>query len=194
MATRFGFPALVLVSGAALGAITGALGCGENMLTGALAPVPPVHRAPPDTDGAVVLVAEDAAIETRDPVHVARAKERRIPEDLRASMVRALELAGLRVVTTREQPHDLAASLALVVDESSGKVRQVYRCALRAPDGTAVAQIDWAWPDGVYVDTFDVLDFATHHLANEVVGSRSVLAHLRARRAGKDGGAPTPAP
>ena len=37
--------------------------------------------------------------------------------------------------------------------EEGDEVRQVYRCALRAPDGSDIAQIDWAWPKGTFVAT-----------------------------------------
>lgn len=169
--------AVVVAIAVALGA------CGENMFSGNLQPVPPVHRIPPDVTGAVILVAEDPAIETNDPVHVARANERRVPQDYRAAMVEALALGGFRVVEDRAQPHDLVAKLALRVSEEGDEVRQVYRCALRAADGSEVAQIDWAWPKGTYVATSDVYAYATHNLATEIATSRRVMERLRASRA-----------
>jgi hypothetical protein len=157
--------------------------CGDNMFSGNLQPVPPVHRIPPDVTGAIVLVGEDAVIETNDPEHVARANERRVPQDYRAAMVEALVLAGFKVVADRAQPHDLVAKLALRVSEHGDEVRQVYRCGLRAPDGSEVAQIDWAWPKGTYVATGDVYSYATHNLATEIATSRRVLEHLQTSRA-----------
>lgn len=157
--------------------------CGENMFSGNLQPVPPVHRIPADVAGAVILVAEDPVIETNDPNHVARANERRVPQDYRAAMVEALALGGFRVTADRAQPHDLVAKLALRVSEEGGEVRQVYRCALRAPDGSQVAQIDWAWPKGTFVATSEVYAYATHSLTTEIATSRRVTEHLRASRA-----------
>jgi hypothetical protein len=158
-------------------------GCGENMFSGSLQPVPPVHRVPVDVVGAVVLVAEDPIIETKDPVHIARAKEKRVPQDYRAAMVEALELAGLKVAADPAQPHDLVAKLALAVSEQGDEIRQVYRCGLKGPDGSEVAQIDWAWPKGTFVATADVYAFATHNLATEVATSRRVAEYLRTSRA-----------
>lgn len=165
--------ALALVLGSA---------CKDNLFGARLEPVPPVHRVPADVEGVVVLVADDPTIETNDPAHVARANDARIPQDYRASMVNALQLAGFRVASGKDQPHDLVAKLALKVDETDGKVRQVYRCGLRTADGAEVLQVDWAWPEGTYVDVYDVLDFATHHVATEVATSRRLVAHLRASR------------
>lgn len=162
-------------------AVTAALGC-NNMLVGELTPVPPVHRTADDLVGTVVLVDEDAAIETSDAVHQQRAHDNHVPEDIRASMVRSFALAGFKVVANKDMPHDLVARLALAVSEKDGKVRQVYRCGLRLPDGTLVEQVDWAWPAGVYVDANEVFTFATNHVANEVATSRRVAAALRAAR------------
>lgn len=153
-------------------------GC-DNALSGNIKPVPPVHRMPIDLEGRVILVGEDATIESKDPVHIERANKARIPQDLRASMTTAFQLAGFKTVTTSSERHDLVAKLALAVREEKGKVYQTYRCGLRAPDGTEVAQIDWAWPVDLYVDTNDVFDYATHNVATEVASSRPVLAYLR---------------
>lgn len=164
---------------AILGAL-GALACNE--LTGSVRPVPPVHRLPSEVEGKTILVAEDPEIETRDPVHIARAKEAGVPQDLRASMTNAFSLAGFKVVTSPAQPHDLVAKLALAVREEGSRVYQTYRCGLRAPDGTEVVQIDWLWPHGTYVAEGDVLDFATHNVVTEISMSPRVMAYLRARR------------
>ena len=156
-------------------------GCAE--LTGKMVPVPAVHRIPVEVEGTRVLVAEDATIESNDPVHLARAKELRVPQDYRASMSTAFVLAGFKVVTSPSEPHDLVAKLALAVREDSGRVYQTYRCGLRTPDGALVAQIDWAWPQGTYVDPNDVYDYATHSVATEIAMSARVLAHLRQSKA-----------
>ena len=158
-----------------------AAGCAE--LTGNMKPVPTVHRVPIEVEGTTVLVAEDPIIESNDPVHLSRAKRARVPQDYRASMTNAFMLAGFKVVTSASEPHDLVAKLALAVREESGTVYQTYRCGLRAPDGTLVAQIDWAWPQGTYVDPAEVYDYATHSVATEIAMSARVLAHLRALRA-----------
>lgn len=154
--------------------------CGGNMVTGTLEPVPPVHRMPPELDGHTVLVAEDATIDSRDPVHIARAKEHRVPANVREAMERALRLAGFRVVTAKDAPHEIEAKLVLHVDEDTGKVRQLYRCLVRAPDGAAVADVEWPWPEGTYVDAGELYEYAAHNLANRVVLSPEVLAYLRA--------------
>ena len=159
-----------------------AAGCPENLMVGNVKPVPAVHRVPIENEGTVVLLAEDAVIETKDPVHIARAKEARIPQDLRSSMSAALGLAGFKVVTSAAQPHELVAKLALAVREEGGKVYQTYRCGLRAPDGTEVAQIDWAWPQGTFVEETEVLDYATHNVATEIATSRRLAAYLRTAR------------
>lgn len=152
-------------------------GCAE--LTGKMVPVPAVHRVPIEVEGSTVLVAEDADIESNDPVHLARARQKRVPQDVRASMTTALGLAGFKVVTSASEPHDLVAKLALAVREADGKVYQTYRCGLRAPDGALVAQIDWTWPHGTYVDENEVYDYATHSVATEITMSSKVLAYLR---------------
>lgn len=175
----------------AMAAVGAALGACDNMLTGELTPVPPVHRAPDHAVGTVILVAEDPALETKDPVHVSRAKENHVPEDFRAAMVRSFELAGFRVVAQKDAPHDLVAKLALAVSEEGGKVRQVYRCGLYAPDGTRVEQVDWAWPRGTYVQPHELFTFATNHVANDVAMSRRVNVYLKSRQAAP---APDPAP
>jgi hypothetical protein len=173
-------------------------GCQE--LVGKTVPVPAVHRLPVEAEGTVILIAEDPIIESKDPIHLKRAKEHRIPEDYRASMTTAFELAGFKVVSSPSERHDLVAKLALAVREEPGKVYQTYRCGLRGPDGTEVAQIDWAWPQGVFTEETEVLDFATHNVATEVVSSRRVIAYLQsARRAPPAatpdaGSSPAPAP
>jgi hypothetical protein len=164
---------LVVIGALVIGA------CEHNMLTGKLTPVPPVHRIALDYEGRAILIAEDPVIETRDPVHVARANEQRVPQDYRASMTSAFALAGFKVVTSPAEPHDLVAKLALAVREEEGKIFQTYRCGLRAPDGAEVAQIDWLWPPGTYVEPHEVFDFATHNLASEVTSSQKVLTYLR---------------
>ena len=156
--------------------------CNDNMMTGKLTPVPPVHRVAIENEGRVVLIAEDPVIESHDPVHIARANEMRVPRDYRKAMTSAFELAGFKVVTSAGEPHDLVAKLALAVREEPGKVHQTYRCGIRAPDGAEVAQIDWSWPIGTYVETFEVFEFATHNLATEVVTSRKVRDYLRTLR------------
>jgi hypothetical protein len=171
-------------------AAVGVYGCNE--LTGSVRPVPPVHRLPAEVVGKTILIAEDPEIETRDPVHIARAREERIPQDLRASMTTAFTLAGFKVVSSKAQPHDLVAKLALAVREEGSRVYQTYRCGLRAPDGTAVVQIDWLWPQGTYVAEGDVLDFATHNVVTEISMSPRVMGYLRAQRGdAADGGAPS---
>lgn len=153
-----------------------------NTLSPKLTPVPAVHVLPADVKNATLLVAEDAIIETNDPVHVERAKERNIPHDLRVEMVKALTLAGFRVTEDPKASFDLKAKLALAVSEPNGKVRQVYRCGLARPDGSAVTQIDWTWPDGTYVGDFEVLEYAAHNVATEVATSRPVVEELRRAR------------
>ncbi len=154
----------------------------NNMVTGELTPVPPVHRASDDVLGTVILLDEDPAMETKDPEHVARATENRVPQDFRASMVRSFQLAGFKVTARKEEPHALVARLALAVSEENGKVRQVYRCGLRSPEGAVVEQVDWQWPQGTYVDAAEVFTFATNHVANEVAMSPKVSGFLRGRR------------
>jgi hypothetical protein len=155
-------------------------GCAD--LTGNVKPVPAVHRVPLEAEGTTVLVAEDPILESNDPVHLARAREKRVPQDYRASMTNALMLAGFKVVSSPSEPHALVAKLALAVREESGRVYQTYRCGLRAPDGTLVAQIDWLWPQGIYVGENDVYDYATHSLTTDIAMSARVLAYLRASR------------
>jgi len=150
-----------------------------NTLSPKLTPVPPVQTVPADAKGHAILVADDPVIETRDPVHIQRAKDANVPHDYKVAMIEALKLAGFRVVLDKTEAHELEAKLALAVDESTGKVRQTYRCAVKRADGTLVQQVDWAWPEGTYVGEFDVYDFATHNLASEVARSRSVLDELR---------------
>jgi hypothetical protein len=155
-----------------------------NTLSPKLTPVPAVHVLPADVKGATLLVAGDPTIETKDPTHIARAKERNVPHDLRVEMVKALGLAGFKVSEDRKAPFDLEAKVALAVSEPDGKVRQVYRCGLLRPDGAAVAQIDWTWPDGTYVGDFEVLEYAAHNLATEVATARPVIEELRKTRSG----------
>ncbi|MBS2011948.1 MAG: hypothetical protein JST00_03610 [Deltaproteobacteria bacterium] len=174
---RLGRALLVTVLAAAA-----TLACENNMLIGKLTPVPPVHRVPVDTEGAVVLLDQDAAIESTDPVHHVRAKEKRVPQDLRAAMVDALLLAGYKVVQKADEPHDLVAHVAINVSEPKGKVKQTYRCGLKGLDGTEVIQVDWTWPDGTYVDIAEVYAFATHHVANEISMSPRVADYVRAHR------------
>jgi hypothetical protein len=153
-----------------------------NTLSPKLTPVPPVHVVPPDVKGATLLVAEDPVIETKDPVHIQRAKEYNVPHELRIEMVKALGLAGFKVSEDPNASFDFKAKLALAVSEPNGKVRQVYRCGLARPDGSTVAQIDWMWPDGTYVGDFEVLEYAAHNLATEVATSRAVIEELRKGR------------
>jgi len=165
----------------ALAALLMLVGC-DNALVGNVTPVPAVHRMPIEVEGTTILLADDPIIESKDPVHLARAKEARVPQDYGAAMSNAFSLAGFRVVTAPAQSHDLTAKLALAVREESGKVYQTYRCGLLAPDGTLVAQIDWAWPQGTYVAEDEVYAYATHSLANEIALSPRVIAYLRAHR------------
>jgi hypothetical protein len=169
-------------------------GCPDNLMVGNVKPVPPVHRVPIESEGAVVLVGEDAVIETNDPVHISRAKDARIPQDLRASMVTALGLAGFKVVTSAAQPHELVAKVALAVREESGKVHQTYRCGLRSPEGAEIAQFDWAWPQGTFVEETDVLDYATHNVATEIATSRRLAAYLQSSRASRSSPSPSATP
>jgi hypothetical protein len=175
--------AAALALSAAVGSF--AAGCKDNMLVGGIKPVPAVHRIPIDVEGRVILVAEDPIIETKDPVHIARAKERLIPQGFRASMTAAFGLAGFKVVSQPSEPHDLVAKLALAVREEEGRVYQTYRVGLRGADGTQVAQIDWAWPQGTFVDPDEVFDYATHHVATEIAMSRTVIGYLRGEGVGK---------
>lgn len=168
----------VLVAAAVL-----AVGCHDNMMSGNVKPVPPVHRVPIEIEGRTILLGEDAAIESHDPVHIRRARDLRVPQDLRAAMERALALAGFKVVSAASEPHELVAKVAIAVREDAGHVYQTYRCGLRAPDGTEVAQIDWAWPEGTYVAENEVYEYATHNVATEIATSRRVSAYLRASRA-----------
>jgi hypothetical protein len=162
-------------------AVLAPLGCG-NALVGNVVPVPAVHRMPIEIEGTTILLAGDPLIESKDPVHLARAKEARVPQDYGAAMSDAFTLAGFKVVTAPAQPHVLVGKLALAVREESGKVYQTYRCGLLAPDGTLIAQIDWAWPQGTYVAEDEVYAYATHSLANEIALSPSVIGYLRAHR------------
>lgn len=162
-------------------ALATAVGC-DNALMGNVKPVPAVHRVPIEVEGTTILVAEDPLIESSDPVHLSRAKEARVPQDLRVAMNNAFILAGFKVVSTPTLAHDLVAKIALAVREESGKVYQTYRCGLRAPDGTLVAQIDWAWPQGTYVAEDEVYEYATHSVANEIAMSPRVIAYLREHR------------
>ena len=160
-----------------------AAGCPENSMSGNIKPVPPVHRLSIEAEGTVVLLAEDAQIESKNPVHIARAKEARIPQDYRTAMSAALRLAGFMVVASAAEPHQLVAKLALAVREESGKVFQTYRCGLRSSDGAEVVQIDWAWPQGTFVGEYDVFAYATHNLATEIATSRQLATYLHASRA-----------
>ncbi len=176
---------MILVVTLAAAASTLGLACRDNMFTGSLTPVPPVHRLPPDVAGAVILLDTDPVIETKDPSHVVRANEQGVPRGYREAMVEALVLGGFKVTAKASDPHDLVARLAIAVSEDGDDVRQVYRCGLVAPGAGStaiVAQIDWSWPKGTYVETLSVFDFATHNVATEVVTSRRVLDHLRRGR------------
>jgi hypothetical protein len=163
-------------------ALVGLMATACNTLSPKLTPVPPVHAVPPDVKGATILVGEDPIIETKDPGHIERAKERNVPHDLRVEMVKALGLAGFRVTEDPKAAFDLRAKLALAVSEPNGKVRQVYRCGLSRADGSAVAQIDWEWPEGTYVGDYEVLEYASHNVATEVASSRPVIEELRKAR------------
>jgi hypothetical protein len=158
------------------------LGACENALVGSITPVPPVHRVPIEIEGKVILLAEDAVIESSDPVHQQRARDHQIPHDLRVAMTEALKLAGFRVVDAPSAQYDLVAKVALAVREEKNKVYQTYRCGLRGADGAEVAQIDWAWPQGVYVDENAVLEYATHNVATEIATSRRVTTYLAGLR------------
>ena len=156
-------------------------GC-DNALMGNVKPVPAVHRMPIEVEGTTILVADDPVIESSDPVHLSRAKDARVPQDLRVAMNNAFILAGFKVVSTPALSHDLVAKISLAVREESGKVYQTYRCGLRAPDGALVAQIDWAWPQGTYVAEDEVYEYATHSVANEIALSPKVIGYLREHR------------
>ncbi|HEY8079083.1 MAG TPA: hypothetical protein VIF62_33355 [Labilithrix sp.] len=156
--------------------------CNDPILTGRLDTVPPVHRVAVDVVGSIVLVDEDADIETNNPTHIARAKEIHVPRDYRQNMEEALRLAGFTVTANAGDKWDLHAKLALAVSESGQTVRQVYRCNLKSPDGKVVAQIDWAWPEDTRVDGGEVYAFATHHLATEIATSPEVNAYLASRK------------
>jgi hypothetical protein len=167
---------------AAFLAVGGFVGCLHNEFTGNLTPVPPVHRLPSEYGAPAILIDKDPIIETRDPNHIARANEQRVPQQYRQALSEALALGGFRVTAKADEPHALVARLAIAVTEEGEYVRQVYRCGLYQPDGTTeVAQIDWTWPKGTFVDTFEVFEFATHNVATEVVISRPVLTYLRTR-------------
>lgn len=187
------------LAGAIAAAAIFSAGCRDNMLTGNLKPVPPVHRVPYEIQGRTILLGEDADIESKDPVHIRRARDLRVPQELRAAMERALVLAGFKVVSTAAEPHDLVAHVAIAVREEPGHVFQTYRCGLRGRDGAEVVQIDWAWPEDTFVGENEVYDYATHNVATEIATSRRVSAYLQAQRAGArpeasapDGGAPPP--
>ena len=159
----------------------------ENVMTAHLTPVPPVHVLPADVQGTVVLIDKDPIIETRDAVHVRRANEQRVPQGYRAALEKSLTEAGFRITARTEERHDLVARLAIAVSEDGDEITQIYRCGLTDPGGGKVAQIDWTWPKGTYVDTLEVFPFATHNLATDVVSSPRVLQYLRRTR-GADGG------
>jgi hypothetical protein len=164
--------------------------CNDPVIIGRIDTVPPVHRVPVDVLGSIVLVDEDADIESKDPIHIARAKEIHIPRDYRQSMENALRLAGFAVTANAGDRWDMHAKLALAVTEEGRTVRQVYRCNLKSAEGKEIAQIDWAWPEDTRVDGAEVYEFATHHVATEVATSHAVNAYLHARRRAP----PTPAP
>jgi hypothetical protein len=164
----------------------------SHLFTGNITPVPPVHRLPPDLSGTVVLIDKDPVIQTRDPNHIQRANENRVPQGYREAMTQALGLAGFRVTGRADDPHDLVARLAIAVSEDGEVVTQVYRCGLADRTGAVVAQIDWTWPHGVYVEPLEVLDYAAHSLASDVTTSPRVLGFLRRTPSSRsDGGAPS---
>jgi hypothetical protein len=169
-------------------ALAGVASC--NDFRGQLTPVPPVHRVPPDVSGAVVLIDRDPVIETRDPGHVTRANDQRVPQGYREALTEALGLAGFRVVARADEPHDLVAKLAIAVEEQRDHVRQVYRCGLTGVDGTPVVQIDWTWPHGTYVRPSEVYQFATHNVATAAATSERLHTYLRGRRVDGGGGGP----
>lgn len=153
------------------------------MATGSLAPVPPVQHLPADLRGAPLLVLGEPTIESADPTDAMRAREKNVPHDYREAMLEALRLAGFRVLTTGSPPHDAVARLALVVVEDGDRVQQTYRCTLTRPDGSPLAQVDWRWPEGTYVAEPEVLEFAAHNLATEIVRTGGVVRELaRARQ------------
>jgi hypothetical protein len=168
-------PALSLFIAACLAAC-------NNMAAGTITPVPPVHRLSARYEGVVVLVDQDPTIETKDPNHVLRANEQMLPQHYRAAMEQALRLAGFRVVAHASEPHALALRLALAVTEKGLEIEQVYRCRVSRPTGELVAQVDWRWPKGVYVEPAEVLDFATHNLTTDIVTSEPLIAHLEQAR------------
>lgn len=182
---------MLLACALALGA------CKDNVITAAKTPVPAVHRLPASAEGTVVLIGEDPVIESKDPVHLERAKEKNVPHDYRVAMVQAFELAGFKVVSTAGT-HDVVAKLALAVEEEGSainlKIHQTYRCGLYDKAGALVAQVDWRWPEGVYVDAYDVYPFATHNLATEVVTSPKVVEWLQSRKPRGGVAAPLAAP
>jgi hypothetical protein len=181
---------LLLGCAVALGA------CRDNVIgTAAKTPVPAVHRVPADVEGTVILIADDPIIESKDPMHLERAKEKNVPHDYRVAMVQALELAGFRVVE-KTGTHDLLAKLALAVEEEGSvvpTVHQTYRCGLYDNGGALVAQVDWRWPKDIYVDVYDVYPFATRSLATEITTSRKVMDWLHAHKRGRGAAVTTPA-
>jgi hypothetical protein len=154
----------------------------NNMYVGTITPVPPVHRLPARYEGVVVLVDQDPTIETKDPNHILRANEQMLPQHYRAAMEQALRLAGFRVTAQAAEPHDLVARLALAVTEKGLEIEQVYRCRISGKGGDVIAQVDWRWPKGIYVEPAEVLDFATHNLTTDIVTSQAVIAHLQQLR------------
>ena len=130
---------MLLIVALAAPAVTLVLACRDNMFTGSLTPVPPVHRLPPDVAGAVILLDADPVIETKDPNHVLRANEQGVPRGYREAMVKALELGGFKVTAKPSDPHNLVARLAIAVSEDGENVRQVYRCGLVAPGAGSTA-------------------------------------------------------
>jgi hypothetical protein len=170
-------------------------GCRDNMLFGNLTPVPPVHVLPPDVRGAVVLIAEDPVIETRDPNHVFRANQQHVPQGYRAALEESLAQAGFRVTRRATDPHDFVGKLAIAVSEDGDTITQIYRCHLSARGGAQVAQVDWTWPKGVFVADGEVFTFATHHVATDIATSPEVLEWLRKQKSrpapgAEDAGAP----
>ncbi|MCA9584979.1 MAG: hypothetical protein KC657_06450 [Myxococcales bacterium] len=148
--------------------------CGENLVTAMKMTVPPVRRLPIAIEGAVVRLAEDAAIETNNPVYQQRARDTLIPQQLRTEMMRALRDAGFVVVTDSAGDADLVAHVAFNVSDVGGHPRQLYRCKLSSPEGEVVEAVDWVWPEGTFVEDDAVLEFASHNLVSEISKSSNL--------------------
>jgi hypothetical protein len=172
--------------------------CGENLVTAMKMTVPPVRRVPLAVEGAIVRVAEDAAIETHKPEYQQRARDTLLPQQLRAEMTRALRDAGFVVVTEPAAEADLVAHLAFNVSDVGGHPRQLYRCKLTSADGEAVEAVDWVWPAGTFVEDDEVLEFASHNLVSEISKSSKLWAwfgaHPKGSFAQRPPSPPPPAP